>query len=173
MSQLQRIKNKIKSSDSISLELSRLKNDGKKVVFTNGCFDILHKGHVTYLALASEQGDVLVLGLNSDDSVRRLGKGDDRPVNSVDARAMVVASLEFVDYVVEFNEDTPYELISIIQPDVLVKGGDYDPEEVDERSKRYIVGRDVVLENNGKVKTIDLVDGFSTTGIIKKLKDDN
>lgn len=170
MGHLQKLKDKITTPAALVVKLNALKAAGKKVVFTNGCFDILHKGHVTYLALAADAGDILVLGLNSDHSVRRLGKGDDRPVNAIDARAAVISGLEFVDFVVEFNEDTPFELIQELVPDVLVKGGDYDPEETDVLSKKYIVGRDIVLENGGSVKTIDLVDGFSTTGIIKKLR---
>lgn len=173
MSHLSNIQNKIVDLPTL---LSRLKvsvDAQKKVVFTNGCFDILHKGHVTYLSLAADCGEVLVLGLNSDDSVRRQGKGADRPVNEFDARATVVAGLGFVDFVVEFDSDTPLDLIKAIKPDVLVKGGDYDPEEADVNSKKYIVGRDVVLERGGEVKTIDLVAGFSTTAIIKKLKNDH
>lgn len=170
MSHLQKLKNKIITSNDLVSQLLEIKAEGKKVVFTNGCFDILHKGHVTYLALAADEGDVMVLGLNSDDSVRRLGKGDDRPVNDIQARSAVVSALEFVDFVVEFDEDTPLELIRKLLPDVLVKGGDYDPDETDIMSKKYIVGRDVVLNNGGSVRTIDLVDGFSTTGIIKKLQ---
>ncbi len=170
MSHLQHLRNKIVSEPALTAELKSLKAKGKKIVFTNGCFDILHKGHVTYLSMAADCGDILVLGLNSDDSVKRQGKGDDRPVNGFDARATVSSGLGFVDFVVEFDSDTPYELIKLAEPDVLVKGGDYDPSVEDETDKKYIVGRDVVLANNGEVKTIDLVAGFSTTGIIKKLK---
>lgn len=170
MNHLNQLKNKIVDQAVLLDQLKGYTDAGQKVVFTNGCFDILHKGHVTYLSMAADCGDVLVLGLNSDDSVRRQGKGDDRPVNAFDARATVVSALGFVDFVVEFDSDTPYELIKAIKPDVLVKGGDYDPDVTDEKSKKYIVGRDVVLANGGEVKTIDLVAGFSTTGIIKKLK---
>ncbi len=170
MSHLQKLNQKILNESQLLLELEACKNAGRKVVFTNGCFDILHKGHVTYLAAAADCGDVLVLGLNSDASVRRQGKGDDRPVNNFDARATVIAGLGFVDYVIEFDSDTPYDLIATLEPNVLVKGGDYDPTEEDKEAKKYIVGRDVVLANNGEVKTIDLVDGFSTTNLINKLK---
>lgn len=170
MSHLQQLNRKILDETALNQALAPLRQAGKKIVFTNGCFDILHKGHVTYLSLAADCGDVLVLGLNSDASVKRQGKGDDRPVNHFDARSTVIAALGFVDFVVEFNDDTPYELIKAIQPDVLVKGGDYDPDETQPESKAYIVGRDVVINKGGEVKTIDLVDGFSTTGIIKKLK---
>ena len=143
---------------------------GESVVFTNGCFDILHTGHVTYLAKAAELGNRLILGLNSDDSVRRLGKDVNRPINSEDSRALVMSALQFIDLVVVFDEDTPFEMISKIVPDVLVKGGDYDEDESDKKSEKYIVGSDIVKENNGIVKTINLVDGFSTTNIINKIK---
>jgi rfaE bifunctional protein nucleotidyltransferase chain/domain len=131
----------------------------KKVVFTNGCFDIIHRGHVEYLAKASDYGDILVIGLNTDDSVRRL-KGDNRPINDEKARAMVMAALKFVDAIVLFDQDTPYELIKLARPHVLVKGSDYTEE--------TIVGADIVKENGGEVVTIDLVPGYSTSGIIDK-----
>jgi len=170
MKNFQNLSQKIINSSELLNLIPALKQEGKKIVFTNGCFDILHKGHVTYLALAADFGDVLVLGLNSDDSVRRQGKGDDRPVNDFDARATVVAALGFVDYVIEFDEDTPLRLIETVVPDILVKGGDYDREEIDPTKKTYIVGSDLVRANGGTVETIDLVNGFSTTGLIKKLK---
>lgn len=170
MSHLLKLQHKITNLNELKSILTGLKGEGKRIVFTNGCFDILHKGHVTYLAKAADLGDVLVLGLNSDDSVKRQGKGDDRPVNGFEARATVIGSLGFVDFVIEFDEDTPYNLISELEPNVLVKGGDYDPDETDQSNKKYIVGRDVVLANNGEVKTIQLVDGFSTTGLIQKIK---
>jgi rfaE bifunctional protein nucleotidyltransferase chain/domain len=171
MSHLFQLQKKIVSLNNLVQEISALKSQNKKIVFTNGCFDILHKGHVQYLSLAADLGDVLVVGLNSDASVKRQGKGDDRPVNNSDARALILAGLGFVNFVVEFDDDTPLNLIEAIVPDVLVKGGDYDPLETNADSKKYIVGRDVVLKNNGRVEVIDLVQGFSTTGIIKKLKD--
>ncbi|NOQ73364.1 MAG: adenylyltransferase/cytidyltransferase family protein [Crocinitomix sp.] len=170
MSHLQKLNQKILNESQLLWELEACRIAGKKVVFTNGCFDILHKGHVSYLAAAADCGDVLVLGLNSDASVRRQGKGDDRPVNDFGARATVIAGLGYVDFVIQFDSDTPYDIIATLKPDVLVKGGDYDPAEADVNSKKYIVGRDVVLANNGEVKTIDLVAGFSTTGLINKLK---
>ena len=132
---------------------------GKKIVFTNGCFDILHLGHVQYLAQAKELGDLLVIGLNSDLSVKRL-KGETRPVNPEHARALVLAALQFVDFVILFEEDTPFELIQQIIPDVLVKGGDYN--------KDQIVGADIVTSNGGEVVVLDFVDGFSTTQIINQ-----
>ncbi len=131
-----------------------------KVVFTNGCFDILHLGHIEYLAKAANLGDVLVIGLNSDLSVHRI-KGDSRPINDEHSRSMVLAALGFVTAVVLFDEETPYELIKTIQPDVLVKGRDYKPKE--------IVGHDIVLGKGGKVKTIELTPGYSTTGIEQKI----
>lgn len=146
----------------------RLKGD--KIVFTNGCFDILHKGHVTYLAEAAALGNRLIVALNTDASVKQQGKGDNRPINPEDARGLVMASLGFVDAVVYFNDDTPLEVIKHLLPDVLVKGADYDPEETDSKSKKFIVGSIEVRKNGGEVKVIDLVDGFSTTAIIEKSK---
>jgi len=150
-------------------EISALKSQNKKIVFTNGCFDILHKGHVQYLSLAADKGDVLVVGLNSDASVKRQGKGDDRPINNFDARSTIISALGFVSFVVEFDDETPEKLIQEIQPNVLVKGADYDPNETDKNSKKYIVGREVVLAKHGRVEVIDLVQGYSTTSIINKI----
>ncbi len=150
------------------ISLWRIKND--KIVFTNGCFDILHKGHVTYLAQAAELGNKLVVAINTDASVKRLGKGDDRPINSEEARAFVLSALGFVDMVILFDNDTPLEVIQALKPDILVKGADYDPNETDLSSKKYIVGSDVVKSYGGEVKAISLVEGFSTTGIINKMK---
>ncbi|OGU42576.1 MAG: glycerol-3-phosphate cytidylyltransferase [Ignavibacteria bacterium GWB2_35_12] len=138
-----------------------LKSTGKKVVFTNGCFDIIHAGHVDYLKKARELGDVLIVGLNTDDSVRRI-KGAGRPVNNENDRAVVLDSLRFVDYVIFFDEDTPYKLIKKIQPGILVKGGDYSIE--------TIIGADIVLGIGGKVITIPLSEGKSTSGLIEKIK---
>lgn len=130
------------------------------IVFTNGCFDILHFGHANYLAQARNLADILVVGLNSDASVKRL-KGDNRPINSELQRAFLLASFFFVDYVTVFDEDTPKQLIEIVKPDILVKGGDYKLDD--------IVGADFVLANGGKVSTIPFVEGFSTTNIINKI----
>jgi rfaE bifunctional protein nucleotidyltransferase chain/domain len=141
-----------------------------KIVFTNGCFDILHKGHVTYLAQAAQEGTRLVIGLNTDASVREQGKGEDRPINDQDARALVIAALGFVDLVLFFEEQTPINLIKELLPDVLVKGADYDPNETDPSSKKYIVGSDLIKANGGKVIAIPLVDGYSTTSILAKGK---
>jgi rfaE bifunctional protein nucleotidyltransferase chain/domain len=147
---------KILSPEDLSQELSRLQAVGKKVVFTNGCFDIIHVGHVRYLREAKALGNVLVIGLNSDSSVSRLKPG--RPVNSEAARAEVLAALEMVDYVSIFCQDTPYELIKSLKPDVLVKGGDWKKED--------IVGADLVSE----VHSLPFVAGMSTTGIINKIQ---
>ena len=151
MSRLQYIQAKrATTSEAIQkMELWRLKND--KIVFTNGCFDILHAGHVTYLAQAAALGNKLVVAVNTDSSVKRLGKGDDRPVNSEDARAFVLSALGFVDMVILFDTDTPLEIIEALKPDVLVKGADYDPNETDPTSKKYIVGSDIVNQYGGKV----------------------
>ena len=146
----------------------RLKSD--KIVFTNGCFDILHKGHVTYLAQAAEHGNRLIIGLNSDASVKNQEKGSNRPINNQDARALVLASLHFVDAVVIFDEATPQAIIEAIAPDVLVKGGDYDENCTNSADKKYIVGSELVKQKGGKIITIPLVEGFSTTGIIEKMK---
>ena len=140
--------------------MRQCREHGDKIVFSNGCFDILHRGHVEYLSKAADLGDVLIIGLNTDASVRRL-KGESRPVNGQESRALLLAALSFVDAVVFFDEDTPYNLINKVQPDVLVKGKDYKPEDV--------VGYDIVTSKGGKVITIDLVDGFSTTNIINKI----
>jgi D-beta-D-heptose 7-phosphate kinase / D-beta-D-heptose 1-phosphate adenosyltransferase len=136
--------------------LARLRAEGRRIVFTNGCFDLLHRGHVSLLARAKELGDVLVVGVNTDASVRRL-KGAPRPLTSEDDRVAVLAAVGCVDFVVLFDEETPYELIQAVAPDVLVKGGDYRPEE--------IVGRDIVPET----VVMPLVEGYSTTGIVGRL----
>ncbi len=132
-----------------------------KVVFTNGCFDILHRGHIEYLAKARELGDILVIGLNTDESVKRL-KGQGRPLQNQESRALIISSLSFVGAVILFDEDTPYELIKRIQPDILVKGGDYRPEE--------IVGYDIVQKKGGTVETIEFIDGLSSSSVIRKLE---
>lgn len=135
---------------------------GKKIVFTNGCYDILHPGHVDLLARAKALGDILVLGLNSDASVRRQGKGDDRPINPFEVRAFVLAHLASIDAVVCFEEDTPLRLIEKIQPDVLVKGGDW--------SIDHIVGRNIVEKKGGKVISLPLLEGFSTTKLLEHIR---
>jgi rfaE bifunctional protein nucleotidyltransferase chain/domain len=134
---------------------------GKRTVFTNGCFDILHLGHIEYLSKAADQGDILIVGLNTDASVKRI-KGGGRPINNEKARALTLAALKFVDAVVLFDQDTPIDIIRLVEPDVLVKGSDYREE--------TIVGADVVKARGGEVITIELVPGFSTSGIIDKIK---
>ena len=161
---------KVINISQAEMDAEHWKSKDKKVVFTNGVFDILHKGHCTYLKEAAKLGDRLIIGLNSDASVKNLGKGDNRPINDQDARAFVLSCLYFVDAVVIFDDDTPLELIQKIKPNVLVKGGDYHVNETDPRSKKYIVGSDIIKEDGGEVKTIDLVDGYSTTSIIEKMK---
>ncbi len=153
---------KIIEFNNIKKEISRLKKDFKKIVFTNGCFDIIHAGHVSYLNEAKSLGDVLIVGINSDESVKRL-KGQDRPIIGETDRAYILANIKPVDYVVIFNEDTPYNLIKEVSPDFLVKGGDYDGKD--------IVGKDIVETSGGKVVLIDFVKGKSTSGIIKKIKE--
>lgn len=138
-----------------------LKSSGKKLVFTNGCFDIIHKGHITYLKQAKELGDFLVIGLNSDKSVKKL-KGESRPVNKEEDREYVLENLKPVDAVVIFEDETPYNLIDAIKPDILVKGGDWSVDK--------IVGSDIVIANGGKVLSLGYVDNYSTTSIIDKLK---
>ena len=151
------IESHIKSFDEIKVQVERLKKLGKKIVFTNGCFDILHRGHVSYLDTAKSYGDVLILGLNSDESVKKL-KGEGRPINSEEDRAYILSALESVDFVTIFSDETPYELIKMVEPDVLVKGGDYEGKEV--------VGSDIAVE----VKLVQFVDGRSTTKTIHKIQ---
>jgi rfaE bifunctional protein nucleotidyltransferase chain/domain len=155
------MRQKIVAREEIGRIARTAKDDGRRVVFTNGCFDLLHLGHVRYLRAAREQGDLLVVGLNSDDSVRRL-KGKGRPLVPEADRAELLAALEMVDYVTVFDEDTPAALIAEITPDVLVKGSDYRPEE--------IAGRDTVEASGGRVVTIPLVESRSTTALIQKIR---
>lgn len=161
MNYFDKICNKLLDGKNLEAWLDECRKNGKKIVFTNGCFDILHRGHVEYLSKAAAFGDVMVVGLNTDASVKRL-KGPSRPVNDEYARAFVLAGLEFVSAVVLFDEDTPYNLIKKVQPDFLVKGSDYKPEN--------IVGYDIVIAKSGKVETVDLVEGFSTTKTIEKMR---
>jgi rfaE bifunctional protein nucleotidyltransferase chain/domain len=170
MERLNYVVNKIVNQHELIQRRALFTLKNQRVVFTNGCFDILHPGHITYLVKAASLGNKLIVGLNSDESVRSLEKAPNRPVNSQDARALVLAALGFVDIVCIFTEETPEKLIELVRPDVLVKGGDYDAEETDPLSKKYIVGSEFVKSYGGEVKTIDLVQGFSTTSIIEKLK---
>ncbi|MCK4694311.1 MAG: D-glycero-beta-D-manno-heptose 1-phosphate adenylyltransferase [Candidatus Cloacimonetes bacterium] len=152
---------KLKSWEEVFKIVQDLKTSGEKIVFTNGCFDIIHAGHIKYLYEASKLGDILIIGLNSDESVKKL-KGKNRPINSELDRTTVLNGLSMVDYIVVFHEDTPYKLIKHIKPDVLVKGGDWKPEE--------IVGSNIVMKNGGIVKSLIFKEGFSTTDLIEKIK---
>jgi len=162
LQQTEIISSKIKSLDQVLklMKVWRLKN--QKVVFTNGVFDILHPGHISYLAKTKDLGNKLILGLNSDASVKLLKKGPNRPIQNQNDRAFLLAALSMIDAVVIFNEETPYELIKAIVPDVLAKGGDYKVEQ--------IAGHDIVLNNGGAVEIIDFLDGHSTTSIEQKIK---
>jgi rfaE bifunctional protein nucleotidyltransferase chain/domain len=169
MGKLEKILAKIVPLEAAKSVVESYRASAKKIVFTNGCFDILHRGHVTYLAKAADLGDILVVAINTDQSVRQLGKGSDRPVNPEDARALVLAALDCVDVVVTFDQQTPFDIIETLVPDVLVKGGDYDPTEENSAASTYIVGREIVLQAGGEVQVVDLVDGFSTTALLKKI----
>ncbi|MCX7899558.1 MAG: D-glycero-beta-D-manno-heptose 1-phosphate adenylyltransferase, partial [Methylocystis sp.] len=151
---------KILSQEALERVIAARRASGAKIVFTNGCFDILHSGHVRALAAARQEGDVLIVALNTDDSVRRL-KGDTRPINRLADRAEVIAALGCVDYVTDFAQDTPYDLIKLIEPDVLIKGGDY--------SEDQIVGSDIVKARGGRVVRVAFHQGYSSSGIIEKI----
>lgn len=161
MKPLENIVNKIKTVGEVTEIVKQLKNSDKKVAFTNGCFDILHPGHISSLSQAAATADFLIVGLNSDLSVKRL-KGEGRPINDQDSRALMLAALSMVDAIVVFEEDTPLELIKQVLPDVLVKGGDYTEDQ--------IAGAREVKEAGGKVVINPIVEGFSTTFLIKKLR---
>lgn len=151
----------VNSVEELVQELEPFKKSSQKIVFTNGCFDLLHVGHVRYLQEAKAQGDILVLGLNSDKSVSEL-KGPERPIQKQNDRAEILAALACVDYVCIFDESTPIKMIESITPDILVKGGDWKPDQ--------IVGSEHVLRNGGKVKSLLFIDGKSTTRIVEKMK---
>ena len=155
------LKEKVVSQDQALKELKTWREKNKKIVFTNGCFDIIHPGHIDYLSQARDLGDILVLGLNTDQSVRRLNKGSNRPINDERTRAYVLAGLASVDLIVFFDEETPYNLIKLLQPNVLVKGKDYEVEK--------IIGFDILKENGGEVITIPFLEGYSTSSLIKKI----
>jgi rfaE bifunctional protein nucleotidyltransferase chain/domain len=166
---LEIVESKIYTRETLVKPLIVWRFFGKKIVFTNGCFDVIHRGHIDYLAKASDLGSSLVIGINSDASVKRQGKGAARPLQDEHTRAMILASLHFVNGVIIFDEDTPQDLISFVKPDVLVKGSDYDANEKDPNSKKYIVGSESVKLNGGEVVTIDYLEGFSTTAIEQKI----
>ncbi len=152
---------KILNTEPLKRKIASWKFLGQKVVFTNGVFDLLHTGHITYLVKAAELGERLIIGLNTDASVKRL-KGPERPVNNQESRALLLAALFFVDAIVLFDEDTPLNLITELMPDILVKGADYTTDS--------IIGGKEVIANGGEVKTIDLVEGYSSTAIIQKIR---
>jgi rfaE bifunctional protein nucleotidyltransferase chain/domain len=161
MKKFEVIKNKILSADNLKNQLAVWRFQDKKIVFTNGVFDLLHLGHIDYLSKAKDEGDILIVGVNTDASTRRLNKGNNRPITNQESRSTILAALLFVDAVVLFDEDTPYKLIQQIQPDVLVKGSDYKAED--------IVGFDIVNAKGGRVVTIDFLEGYSTTAIEEKI----
>jgi len=161
MEKLEQIKTKIFSWEQIKNQCNIWRFNEKKILFTNGCFDILHLGHIEYLTRAADLGDILLIGLNSDASVKAI-KGPDRPINNEEARAIILSSLSFVSGVIIFDEETPYELIKTIQPDILVKGADYEVKE--------IVGHDIVEARGGEIVTIPLTEGYSTTDLIDRIK---
>jgi len=161
MSHLNKINSKIFSLDDLKNQVNAWKQAGEEVVFTNGCFDIIHRGHIEVLAQTADLGDRLIIGLNSDSSIQKL-KGEDRPIIDEQARAILLSALSFVDAVILFPEETPINLISTLLPDVLAKGGDYEIE--------TIVGHEIIQNNGGKVILVPFVDGFSSTTIIDKIK---
>ena len=161
MSELHKINDKIISLEELKARIESWKANGEKIVFTNGCFDILHRGHVEVLAKTADLGDKLIIGLNSDSSIKKLKKGN-RPIVDEKSRALLLAAFSFVDAIVLFSEQTPINLIAEIKPDILAKGGDYEIQE--------IVGHNIVQRNAGKVITIPLTEGFSSTNIIDKIQ---
>ena len=161
MLHLNKINSKIFSLDDLKNQVNAWKQAGEEVVFTNGCFDIIHRGHIEVLAQTADLGDRLIIGLNSDSSIQKL-KGEDRPIIDEQARAILLSALSFVDAVILFPEDTPINLISTLLPDLLAKGGDYEIE--------TIVGHEIVQNNGGEVILVPFVDGFSSTIIIDKIK---
>lgn len=161
MKHTQIISNKIFTLEKLQRQIASWRTVGKKISFTNGCFDILHQGHIYSLSQAAQEADILIVAVNSDESVKRLGKDTNRPINDEHSRALLLASLIIVDAVIIFNEDTPKELIETILPDVIVKGGDYTVEQ--------IAGAKEVIANGGRVVINKIVEGFSTTNIINKI----
>jgi len=155
------IENKIKSLSQIKKIVMQLKKQKKIIVFTNGCFDILHLGHIKYLEEAKREGDILIVGINSDNSIKKIKPGAGRPINKQSERQKILAALANVDYVVLFNQTTPLNLIKIIKPNILIKGADWSIDK--------IVGKNIVESYGGKVKTINYLKGYSTTGLIKKI----
>ena len=162
MDKFEIVQSKIANREELLAWLSIWKFKDQKIVFTNGCFDIIHRGHIEYLAKAASLGNILIIGVNTDNSIRHI-KGGNRPIQDEYSRAIILAALQFVNLVVLFDEDTPYELIKLIKPDILVKGGDYKKEE--------IAGYDIVEKNGGKIITVNIVKGYSTSKIIDKISE--
>lgn len=160
MKQIESIKNKIYTLENLEQQLKVWAKESKKIVFTNGCFDIIHQGHIDYLAKAKDLGDILIIGLNTDKSVSEI-KGKNRPIQDQVSRAIILASMQFVDSIVYFSDPTPYKLIKAIQPDILVKGADYKAEE--------IIGYDIVKQKGGEIKTLEFLEGYSTSAIERKI----
>ena len=160
---LERVKNKIFNKNNLLEKLQTWRGANKKIVFTNGCFDLIHLGHIEVLARSADLGDILIIGVNTDSSIKEL-KGNNRPIIEENSRAQQLASLEFVDAVILFNEQTPLELIKVIKPNVITKGGDYNSEQV--------VGNEIAVKNEGEVIIIPLTQGYSTTSILDKIKND-
>jgi len=169
MGAYQQLNHKSYSLVELSKQVETWKNSGDSVVFTNGVFDLLHAGHIDYLARAADLGQRLVIGVNSDDSVKRLNKGPARPIKDEETRSLILRALTFVDATIVFDEDTPLELIKAIAPTVLVKGGDYDPNETDASRKTYMVGSDEVRSWGGEVHALTFVPGHSTSRLEEKI----
>tara|TARA_B100000780_G_scaffold55304_1_gene34759 strand:- start:717 stop:1208 length:492 start_codon:yes stop_codon:yes gene_type:complete len=161
MSHLKDINSKIYNLDTLTTQVEQWKKSGNKIVFTNGCFDIIHRGHIEVLASTADLGNKLIIGLNSDQSIQNI-KGEGRPIIDEQSRAILLAALSFVDAIILFSQDTPLKLIGALLPNVLAKGGDYEIEN--------IVGHEIVQQNGGKVKLVPFIDGYSSTSIIKKIK---
>jgi len=160
---LERVKNKIFNKNNLFEKLETWRDANKKIVFTNGCFDLIHLGHIEVLARSADLGDILIIGVNTDSSIKEL-KGNNRPIIEENSRAQQLASLEFVDAVILFNEQTPLELIKVIKPNVITKGGDY--------TSKQVVGNEIAFKNEGEVIIIPLTQGYSTTSILDKIKND-
>jgi D-glycero-beta-D-manno-heptose 1-phosphate adenylyltransferase len=168
MTRFEFIQTKIVSKDEAKRKMAAWKLKGEKVCFTNGCFDILHFGHINYLSVSADKGNRLIVALNSDESIRALNKAENRPINSEEARMHLIAALGFVDLVLLFKEQTPLELIKLLEPDILVKGADYDANETRSSHPHYIVGTKEVLSYGGSVCTVEFVPGYSTTAILNR-----
>ena len=160
---LEILNSKILDKERLLVKLTDWKKENKKIVFTNGCFDLIHLGHIEVIARSADLGDILIIGVNTDNSIKRL-KGKNRPIVEEISRAKQLAALEFVDAVVLFDQDTPIDLIKVINPNVITKGGDYNTDQV--------IGNDIVTQNDGEVVIIPLTQGYSTTSILEKIKDE-